>query len=98
MTKKNQIETLASKLNCSKVDALNILEAYQSIMVEEITNTGQFHLPGIGNFKVKTRNARTGRNPRTGDSIQIPERNVVQFKASNSLSQLINLDRQQIGT
>ncbi len=90
MTKKQQIDSLSSMLKCSRVDALNFVEAYQSIMVEEIKHHGQFQLTGVGNFKVKPRKARTGRNPRTGDTIHIPERNIVQFKTSNSLTQLIN--------
>lgn len=94
MTKKEQIESLSKRLNCSRVDALNFIEAYQGLIIEAIKHNGEFQITGIGNFKVKLRNARTGRNPRTGSTIQIPQHHVVGFKASNSLTQLINVDSQ----
>ena len=54
-------------------------------MAEELISTGHFNLPGIGSLTVLKRQARTGRNPRSGATIVIPERPSVKFRASSNM-------------
>ncbi len=90
MTKKTLIEQLANTLNISRADALTVINTYQSILVEALLQEGEVVLQGLGSFKVRTRSARPGRNPRTGAALMVPERQVVQFRASSPLVNRLN--------
>ncbi len=90
MTKKELIKSIAHTMGCSLSVAKQFVDTYQAIMIEQLSQNGEFILPGIGSLKRKTRAARTGRNPRTGDNINIPEKQVVQFKATAPLLRILN--------
>ena len=90
MTKKKLKEKLAQALDCNQADALRFMNAYQSILIEELNYSGEFSLHGIGSLKLKLRTARIGRNPRTGETLEIPEKMVISFKSSASLVKLLN--------
>ena len=90
MTKKELIESIAATMDCSQSEAKHFIDAYQAIMIEQLSHDGEFVLPGIGTMKRKTRAARTGRNPRSGEMMQIPEKQVVQFKATAPLLRILN--------
>ncbi len=81
---------MALQMNCSQSEALHFINTYQAVMDEELSHQGEFTLPGIGSLKRKTRIARTRCNPRTGESIQIPEKWVIQFKATTPLLRELN--------
>jgi DNA-binding protein HU-beta len=90
MNKKSLVESIALQMNCSQSESLHFINTYQAVMVEELGHQGEFTLPGIGSLKRKTRAARIGRNPRTGETIQIPEKQVVQFKTTAPLLRTLN--------
>lgn len=90
MTKKELIESIAQSMNCGQAEARQFIDAYQAIMTEQLAHAGEFTLPGIGALKRKTRAARTGRNPRSGELMQIPEKQVIQFKATAPLLRILN--------
>ena len=92
MTKKTLIETMAASLNVSQVEALTFINSWQALLVETLLQEGAMTLQGLGSFRVKTRAARSGRNPRTGAALLISERQVVQFRASSTLVQQLNQD------
>ena len=71
MNKTELIDTIAAKTDKNKSDAKQILEAALAAIQETLEKGDQVQLVGFGTFKVSHRNARTGRNPRTGESIQI---------------------------
>ena len=90
MSKKILTERIALSLDCSRADALKIINTYQSLLYEQINDQGGIVIQGLGTFKVKSRNARQGRNPRTGEAIVIPARKIVSFKASAGLLRQLN--------
>ncbi|MSQ57522.1 MAG: hypothetical protein EXR35_08455 [Limnohabitans sp.] len=59
-------------------------------MVTELVAGRDVKITGLGNFEVRTKNARPGRNPRTGALVPISARRVITFKASNMLKEKIN--------
>lgn len=89
MSKQDLINALMEKAVCTKKEAVNIL----SVVLDEITGAlkkGQdVVLTGFGTFKVVKRKARTGRNPQTGESLQIPARKVVRFKVGADLKKTV---------
>lgn len=89
MTKDDIADAIASKLAIAKKDAGEAL----NIVLEEITKTlskgGEATLTGFGTFKVSKRAAREGRNPKTGEKINIPAMNVPKFKAGKGLKEAV---------
>ncbi len=90
MSKKTTMETMATQLDCSKVEALEYYDAFTAHMLESLHIHGEFTISGIGTFRVKDRASRLGRNPRTGETIEIPARRVVGFKAASTLLNHMN--------
>ena len=84
MTKNEMIAATAEKLNCeyTKKQIAEIIDAHIEAMKDVVCKEGCLHMAGFGTFKAKTRAARKGHNPQTGEDIDIPEKNVVTFKAS----------------
>lgn len=75
----------ASKYNKSVCEAF--WDLCTDIIVEELIGGGDITFPGIGKLKIKQTKARTIRNPRTGEPIQIPARKKVRFTASKELKE-----------
>jgi len=86
-TKSQTIEALAEKAGVEKKTAEMILEALAQLAYEHAKE--EFTLPGIGKLVLVDRNARTGRNPRTGESIQIPARRVLKFRIAKAAKDAI---------
>ena len=83
MTKKELAEKLALELGVSKRSGEMAVEAFITIIQGQMRQPGrEVVLRGFGTFKSKVAPARTGRNPKTGESIEIPERIKVTFKPS----------------
>ena len=85
MNKKDFIEKVATKCSLSKADTSKVLEAILESVQDCLVKGEEVQLTGFGSFKVGERNARTGRNPQTGQEIQIPASRVPQFKAGAAL-------------
>jgi DNA-binding protein HU-beta len=62
-------------------------------VIGDLVKRGELHLVGLGSFKLVTRAARQGRNPRTGEAIGIPAKTVVHFKPSKTLNPLVPVER-----
>lgn len=75
------VERLASNLGLTKVAADNLLLNVVGAIKGHLSEHGEVVLPTLGRLKNETRPARAGRNPRTGESIQVPEKVVTKFKA-----------------
>lgn len=93
MNKQEIINNIAEEYGLTKVQAKAIFET----VFEDITKAfmskkteNKIQIPGFGTFKMDKRPARTGRNPRTGETMKIPAKQVVKFKASKTLSDRIN--------
>lgn len=90
MNKSAMIDRLSAELDVSKKQAGEFYDKFLEISSETLQNEGTLPLAGFGNFKVSQRAARTGRNPATGETIDIPAKKVVGFKAARALNDKLN--------
>jgi DNA-binding protein HU-beta len=90
MNKAELIEAVASGANLSKADAGRAVDAVVDAVTGSLKQGEQVAVVGFGTFSVKHRAARVGRNPRTGESINIPASNVPGFKAGKALKDAVN--------
>ncbi|WP_210498338.1 HU family DNA-binding protein [Vibrio crassostreae] len=90
MNKSQLIDFIAEDAQITKAQAKAALEATVAGITTSLKGGEEVALVGFGTFKVNKRAARTGRNPRTGDEIQIAEANVPSFKAGKALKDACN--------
>ena len=90
MNKGELIDAVAASADLSKTDATDAVDAVLKQVTSALRNGDQVSLVGFGTFQVKRRAARMGRNPRTGESIQIKASNVPSFKAGKGLKDAVN--------
>jgi len=90
MTKAELINTLAEDTSLPKKDCEAFLNSFTAQITKSLKAGNDVSLIGFGSFTVKDRPARTGRNPRTGDAIQIAACKVAGFKAGKPLKEAIN--------
>ena len=86
MNKAQLIDAIASKAGLTKANSKKALDAFIETTMEALKSDDRVALVGFGSFSVLTRNARTGRNPQTGKTINIPSKKVVKFKAGSDLA------------
>lgn len=89
MNKSELIDAIAAKANLSKKDAKAALEATLEAVSESLKAGDAVQLIGFGTFKVNERAARIGRNPSTGEEIQIAEAKIPAFVAGKALKDLV---------
>ena len=70
--------------------SMETLNAFEAVVTDELKAGGSVALVGFGAFSVKTREARNGRNPKTGEALQIAASNAVTFKAGKALKDAVN--------
>ena len=85
MTKADFINSVMTATGTNKKDAALLVDATFNNLADAIKADGKFSYPGFGTFTVKNRAARQGRNPQTGETIQIAASKNVGFKASSNL-------------
>jgi DNA-binding protein HU-beta len=90
MNKAELIEAVAADTNLSKADAGRAVDAVVDSISSALSKGQQVAVVGFGTFSVKHRAARSGRNPRTGETIQIAASNVPGFKAGKALKDAVN--------
>ena len=89
MTRTDLIEAIAQETGAEKQQAKSFLEGFTRIVEREMKNEGEVPLAGLGKFKVMKRKARVGRNPATGEAIQIAAKTVVKFTVAKALKDLV---------
>ena len=89
MNKTELIAAVAEKTGLTKKDAERVINATFESITAALAEGDKVALAGFGNFEVKTREARVGRNPRTKETIQIPATNMPVFKASKTLKDTV---------
>ena len=89
MTQSQIIQTLAAKIQVTKKTAKMMMEHLASTAISEVKKNGMFVLPGIGRLVRVERKARMGRNPATGEAIQIPAKKVVRFRVAKVAKEAI---------
>jgi integration host factor subunit alpha len=90
MTKAEIVERVYERVGFSKKEAADIVELVFDLMKETLENGEKIKVSGFGNFVVKEKRARRGRNPQTGEEIEIAPRRVLTFRASQTLKKLLN--------
>jgi len=89
MTKSQLLASLAESANLSKKDVTLLLEKMVELAYVEVKNSGEFVVPGIGKLVKVKRKARMGRNPATGEQIQIPAKTVVKFRVAKAAKEAV---------
>jgi DNA-binding protein HU-beta len=87
MTKSQIAATLAERVGISKKQSVQYLEELSNLAYKEAKN--MFTLPGLGKLVLVNRAARQGRNPATGETIQIPAKRVVKFRVAKAAKEAI---------
>lgn len=88
MTKDKMIEGVMRASGISKANVERFYDGLVTLAKKELQSKGEFVLPGLGAFKVRSRKARIARNPRTGEPIKVPAKKVVRFVPYSALKEL----------
>ena len=90
MNKGQLIERIAETANISKIVAEKALNGFLQVVTEALESGDRVTLVGFGTFYVAERKARTGRNPSTGEKIEIPAKKIARFKAGSKLQEAVS--------
>ena len=89
MNKKELIEFIADEAEVSKADAGRMVDAFVDAVSKTLKKDSDVAIAGLGTFTTSKRAARNGRNPKTGETIQIPPMTVAKFKAAKALKEAV---------
>ena len=90
MTKADLVEAVAINSDLSKRDAEVIVQTVLDSIVDSLKSGEKIELRGFGSFRLRERNSREGRNPKTGEAVFVPAKRVPYFKPGKELRELIN--------
>jgi len=91
MTKSVLIEKIAEKVEgLSKKQTEFVIETIFESIKDSLAKGGKVEIRGFGNFKLRSRNARKARNPKTGESVDVPPKKVPYFKVGKELREMVN--------
>jgi DNA-binding protein HU-beta len=90
LTKQELIDSIAESADISKASAARALDGMVGSITDALKAGDSLTLVGFGTFSVRKREARAGRNPKTGEAIQIKAANVPAFKAGKALKDAVN--------
>jgi len=91
MTKADLVETIYEKIGFSRKESAEIVDLVFDLMKETLEGGEKIKISGFGNFMVRQKRSRKGRNPQTGKEIQITARRVLSFKPSQVLRKALNV-------
>ncbi len=90
MNRSELVAKIAERSELTKKDSEKALSALIEAVTKELASGGKVQLVGFGTFEVRKREARTGRDPRTGNPIKIPASKAPAFKAGKALKDAVN--------
>ena len=90
MTKVDIVSSVYEKVGFSKKEAVRVVETIFDILKEALERGEKVKISGFGNFIVRSKRTRRGRNPQTGDDIEISSRKILTFKPSQVLKNELN--------
>ena len=90
LTKAQLSEMLHEQLGLNKQEAKDYIEAFCEVIAAQLIEGQDVKISGFGNFEIRSKSGRPGRNPLTGEPVPIPPKRVVTFKASAMLKDQIN--------
>lgn len=97
MTKADIIEQIYEKVGFSKKESAEIVELVFDLIKETLENGEKIKISGFGNFVVRSKRPRIGRNPQTGEEIEISARKVLTFRPSQVLKNALNHETPSVG-
>jgi integration host factor subunit beta len=93
MTKSVLIEKISEKVEgLSKKQTEVVVETLFDSIKDALAKGGKVEIRGFGNFKLRNRNARKARNPKTGEAVEVPPKKVPYFKVGKELREMVNRD------
>jgi len=90
MTKAELVDEVASIVQLTKKQAETIVNIVFDSIVDSLRNGQKIELRGFGSFRLRNRKSRTGRNPKTGEKVEVPSKKIPYFKPGKELKELIN--------
>lgn len=90
MTKAELIEEVSRVVEMTRKDSEVIVEAILGSVVRALRGGDKIEIRGFGSFRTRSRQPRVGRNPKTGDSVDVPAKRIPYFKPSKELKDLVN--------
>ncbi len=90
MTKAELIAEVAKAADLPKKDSEIIVSTVLQSIIDALHRGEKIELRGFGSFRLRNRRARTGRNPKTGEKVQVPAKRIPYFKPGRELKELIN--------
>ena len=90
MTKAELVERVANQINLTKKQTGVVVNTVFSSITESLSEGKKVELRGFGSFRIRQRNARIGRNPKSGQKVEVPSKKVPFFKAGKELRQLVD--------
>lgn len=95
MTKAELIEEVSKVVEMTRKDSETIVEAIFDSVVRSLKAGEKIEIRGFGSFRTRQRQARIGRNPKTGARVEVPSKRIPYFKPSKELKDLVNGDDQK---
>jgi integration host factor subunit beta len=92
MTKADLVEKVSSKIEINKKETENIIGIIFQSITESLSEGGKVEIRGFGSFRIRERNARTARNPKSGESVNVPAKKVPFFKAGKELREMVDVN------
>src|ERR1700709_159288 len=92
MTKADLVEEVSKVTELTRKDSEVIVDTLFESVIKALKTGDKLEVRGFGSFRVRQRNARVGRNPKTGEKVEVPAKRVPYFKPSKELKDLINGD------
>jgi integration host factor subunit beta len=90
MTKADLVERIAATIELSKKDSEIVVNTVFKSIVDALAQGDKVELRGFGSFRTRNRKPRIGRNPKTGEKVDVPEKKVPFFKPGKNLKKLVN--------
>ena len=89
MTKKEIVKKISEDINLTQLKTKDIVQRTLDAIIQTLVSEGRIELRNFGVFEVKQRTPRKARNPRTGDKVYVPSKNVVTFKPGKEMEELV---------
>ena len=89
MTKKEIVKKISEDINLTQLKTKDIVQRTLDAIIQTLVSEGRIELRNFGVFEVKQRAPRKARNPRTGDKVYVPSKNVVTFKPGKEMEELV---------
>jgi integration host factor subunit beta len=90
MTKADLVEKIATQVDLSKKNSEIVVNTVFRSIINALASGDKVELRGFGSFRTRARKSRIGRNPKTGDRVEVPEKKVPFFKPGKNLKKLVN--------